>query len=232
MQCFRGATAVEVIAVRVDAGEDLLASVNQVVSDCQVAAGAVISGTGTLEQIRLEVPANLLWPPAVYAVEKQGPGQIISAQGHVTNGTAELFVSVARRNEVHAGKVMPGNKVLHTVELTLLRAGNTRWQRTGDPQTGVPLLQAAAPPSQTAISLMGRPIDPNALALVPQAVIRKHMCLPVARSADTLVVAMTDPNNPFAIDELREVTGLRIQAVAVPARELMPAIQQVLGARP
>lgn len=229
MQFFRGATAVEVIAVRVDAGEDLLASLNQVVSDCQVAAGAVISGCGTLEQIRLEVPANLLWPPVAYAVEKQGPGQIISAQGHVANGYAELYVSVARRNEVHAGKVMPGNKVLHAVELSLLRAGNTRWQRSGHPQTGVPLLQAGAPPVQTTVTLMGRPIDPNALALVTPALLRKHSCLPVARSADTLVVAMTDPNNPFAIDELREATGLRIQTVAVPARDLMPALQQVLG---
>lgn len=229
MQFFRGATAVEVIAVRVDAGEDLLASLNQVVADCQVAAGSVISGCGTLEQIRLEVPANLLWPPVAYAVEKQGPGQIISAQGHVASGQAELYLSVARRNEVHAGKVMPGNKVLHTVELALLRAGNTRWQRTGHPQTGVPLLQAGAPAAPPNVTLMGRPIDPNALALVTPALIRKHSCLPVARSADTLVVAMTDPNNPFAIDALREATGLRIQAVGVPARELMPAIQHVLG---
>ena len=231
MQYFRGATAVEYIAVRIDAGEDLLEAVGRAVSELQLAAGAILTGTGVLEHIHLEVPANLMWPPTVYAVEKQGPGQIISAQGHVTTAGAELYLTVARRNEVHAGKVMTGTRVLHYAEFTILRAGNTRWTRASHPQTGVPLLQAvaAAPPAQ--VTLMGRPIDPNAMALVPPALLRKHGCLPVAKTADTLVVAMADPNNPFAIDDLRAATGLRIQAVAVPAKDLGPALQQALAGR-
>jgi predicted DNA-binding protein with PD1-like motif len=231
MQIFRGGTAVEVLAVRIDAGEDLVTSLNQVVSDTQLAAGAIVSGCGNLEHMHLEVPANLLWPPTVFAIEKQGPGLIISAQGHIANGYPELYLTVARRNEIHAGRVMPGTKVLHYAEFSILRVGNTRWTRMAHPQTGVPQLQAiSAAPAQAAASvmLMGRPIDPNAVALVPKALLQKHSCLPVAKSGDTLVVAMTDPNNPFAIDDLRQATGLRIQAVAVAAQDLMPALQQVL----
>jgi predicted DNA-binding protein with PD1-like motif len=229
LQYFRGATAVEVIAVRVDAGEDLLAQMNQVVSDCQLTAGAILSGCGNLEHMHLEVPANLSWPPAVYAFEKQGPGQIVSVQGHIANGYPELYMTVARRNEVHAGKVMPGTRVLHYAEFTVLRAGNTRWTRVGHPQTAVPLLQAVSTQPVSQIILMGRPIDPTAVALVPREMLKKHMCLPVAKSGDTLVVAMTDPNNPFAVDDLRQATGLRIQTVAVPAKDLMPALQQALS---
>jgi type IV pilus assembly protein PilB len=80
--------------------------------------------------------------------------------------------------------------------------------------------------------LLGRPVDPNAIAAIPRALIQKHGCLPVAKTADTLVVAMTDPNNPFAIDDLRQACGLRIQTVAVPARDLMPALQQLLTPKP
>lgn len=230
MQCFRGATAVEVIAVRVDAGEELLAALGQAVSELQLVAGAILTGCGTLEHIHLEVPANVCWPPTVYAIEKAGPGEIISAQGHIVTGGFELQLTVARRNEVHAGKVMSGTRVLHAAEFTILRAGNTRWGRVPHPQTGVPLLQAAAPPTAAApITLMGRPIDMNAVALVPQMLLRKHTCIPVARSGDTLVVAMSDPNNPFALDDLRQATGLRIQGVAVTAAELVPAIQRLLG---
>jgi len=233
MQIFRGGTAVEVIAVRVDAGEDLLGALNQVVSETQIAAGAIVSGTGNLEHMHLEVPANLLWPPTVFAVEKQGPGLIISAQGHIANGYPELHLTVSRRNEVHAGKVMSGTRVLHFAEFSILRVGNTRWTRVGHPQTGVPQLQASmpAPPVSSTVSLGGRPVDPNAIALVPKALLQRHNCLPVARSGDTLVVAMADPNNLFALDDLRTATGLRIQPVAVDSRELMPALQQVLAAR-
>jgi hypothetical protein len=137
---------------------------------------------------------------------------------------------VARRNEVHAGKVMAGTRILHFAELTILRAGNARWTRVPHPQTGVPLLhaQAAGQVPQGAVTLRGHAVDMTALALVPKELMRRHGVLPVAKSGDTLVVAMTDPNNPFAIDDLRQVTGMRIQAVAVPAQELLPVLQQVL----
>lgn len=230
MQYFRGATAMEVIAVRVDAGEDLLESLNRVVSETQLAAGAILSGCGHLEHFLLEVSANMNWPPAVYAIEKQGPADIISVGGHIANGYPELYLTVAKRNEVFAGKVMPGTRVLHFAEFALLRAGNTRWTRVGHPQTGVPLLQAqtAGQAPQAQITVMGRPIDLTAVNLVPRELLRRHGVLPVAKSGDTLVVAMADPNNPFAIDDLRQATGLRIQTVAVPARDLMPALQQIL----
>jgi type IV pilus assembly protein PilB len=76
---------------------------------------------------------------------------------------------------------------------------------------------------------MGRPVDVAAIALVPAALIRKHRALPVARTADTLVVAMPDPNDPFAIDDFRAATGLRVQPVAVPPAELMRAIEQLVA---
>jgi len=231
MQYFRGAMTAELIAVRVDAGEDVLESLGRVTVETQVAAGSIISGCGTLEHIRLEVPATLVYPSTTYAIEKQGPGQIVSAQGTVLSGAVELYLTVARRNEVHAGQVMAGTKALHSAEFTLLRAGNARWTRVPHPQSGVPLLQAIAPGAPPAVTLMGRPIDPNALALVPQELMRRHVCMPVARTADTLVGAMSDPNNPVALDDLRNATGLRIQTVQVDGRELVPALQQVLAGR-
>jgi predicted DNA-binding protein with PD1-like motif len=231
MQYFRGATAVEVIAVRVDAGEDLLEAMNRVISETQIAAGTIISGCGNLEHIHLGVSANVNWPPTVYAIEKQGPADIISAGGHIASGYPELYLTITKRNEVNAGKVMPGTTILHYAEFSILRAGNTRWTRVGHPQTAVPLLQAqgAAQAPSTQITMMGRPIDMTAVNLVPKELLRRHGVLPVAKSGDTLVVAMTDPSNPFAIDDLRAATGLRIQAVAVPGQELMPALQQVLA---
>jgi predicted DNA-binding protein with PD1-like motif len=229
MQLFRGGTAVEVLAVRLDAGEEVCASLAQVVGDLDLAAGVVLTGCGSLEHIHLEVPVTQTWPSAVIDVDKQGPGQILTAQGHVASGGLELYLTVARRNETFAGKAMPGTRVLHTVELSILRVGNTRWARVGHPETGIPQLQAVTASPPVSVTLMGRPVDPNAVAAVPQALMRKHVCLPVAKSPDTLVVAMTDPSNPFAIEELREATGLRIQTVAVPAHELLPALQKVVS---
>jgi predicted DNA-binding protein with PD1-like motif len=231
VEYFRGGSAVEVIALRVDTGEDVLQSLKKAVSEMQLAAGAVLSGSGVLEHFVLEVPAALYYPSPAYAIDKQGPGQIVSAQGQIASGDVELNVTIARRNELFAGRVMEGTKVAHTVELVLLRAGNTRWARTAHPTTGIPQLQAVTASPAGSVMLMGRPIDPNAAALVPKPLLQKHQCIPVARSEDTLVVAMADPSNPFAIDDLREATGLKIQTVGVPAKELLPALHQLLTGR-
>ena len=232
MQYFRGGSALEVIAVRFDAGEDLVERLGQVVTDLGLAAGVVLAGCGTLEHTRLETPAAHGRPLITTTTERSGVLLLVSAQGHVIGGGVDLHISVSRRGELSAGKALAGTRVLDTVELTLLRVGNTRWTRVPHVETGVAQWQAAggaaSVPDQP-IVLRGRPLDLSLLGLIPRALLQKHACLPVARSENTLVVAMVDPNNPFALDELREATGLRIQAVGLDARELIPALREVLG---
>src|SRR5205085_2872692 len=138
---------------------------------------------------------------------------------------------LSRRNEIFCGQVMPGTVVLHSAEFVVLRAGGMRWAFPPAPETGVPALQAVAPLGAAPVTLLGRPVDVSAVALVPAAMIRRHQALPVARTADTLVVAMADPNNPFAIDDFRAATGLRVQPVAVPPQELLRAIEVALTGR-
>ena len=74
-------------------------------------------------------------------------------------------------------------------------------------------------------------MDPRAISLVPKRLMQQHQCVPVGKTQDTLVVAMVDANNPFAIDDLRAATGLRIQAVQVPAQELHPVLSTILGSQ-
>jgi predicted DNA-binding protein with PD1-like motif len=234
MNVYRGATAVEVIAIRLDRGDDLADSLARAARDLQLAAGAVISGAGSLTRFALETIATETYPPAVNVVEKQGPGQIIAAQGIIASESLSVTLTVARRTEIFCGQALPGTLVLHSAEFVVLRAGGTRWAYPPQAETGAPMLEAVAPPSAHAaapLTLLGRPVDVTAVALVPPGLIRRHHALPVARTSDTLVVAMADPNNPFAIDDFRAATGLRVQAVAVPPQELLRAIEMALTGR-
>jgi len=63
----------------------------------------------------------------------------------------------------------------------------------------------AAPPA-----LVCKP-EPAALAAVSESLVRRHPILPLALEKRTLHVAMRDPCDPTAIDEVAFVTGLRIQ---------------------
>jgi type IV pilus assembly protein PilB len=54
-------------------------------------------------------------------------------------------------------------------------------------------------------------VDPDVLKLVPENLVTKYNLIPVLKLADTLTVALTDPFNLYALDELRFVTGLEIE---------------------
>ncbi|HEY6867351.1 MAG TPA: type IV-A pilus assembly ATPase PilB, partial [Candidatus Eisenbacteria bacterium] len=53
--------------------------------------------------------------------------------------------------------------------------------------------------------------DPNLTRLIPGDVASKFMALPVARSGRRLVVAMANPTNIFAIDDIKFITGYEIE---------------------
>jgi type IV pilus assembly protein PilB len=56
-------------------------------------------------------------------------------------------------------------------------------------------------------------IDPDVLKFIPHAIAKKHHCVPVQRAGSTLVVAMSDPANIYAIDDLKFLTGYNIEVV-------------------
>src|SRR5687767_631087 len=50
-------------------------------------------------------------------------------------------------------------------------------------------------------------IDPAAVAVIPEALARNHQVLPLSFDDERLVVAMTDPTNVIALDDLRTASG-------------------------
>jgi len=70
------------------------------------------------------------------------------------------------------------------------------------------------------------PVDRAAVALVSAAVCRRRTVLPVAFEAGALKVAMADPGNIMAIDDLRTVTGMQIHAVVAVHDNLLRAIDR------
>src|SRR5688572_26538054 len=67
--------------------------------------------------------------------------------------------------------------------------------------------------SLPSINLNDFEIDNDVLKLIPRDVARKHMVMPVNRAGATLVVAMADPSNIYAIDELKFLTQYNIEPV-------------------
>ena len=64
-----------------------------------------------------------------------------------------------------------------------------------------------------AINLAEFDIEPEVISLVSKDVATKHKVVPVNRAGNSLIVAMADPSNILAIDDLKFVTGYNIEVV-------------------
>jgi type IV pilus assembly protein PilB len=70
------------------------------------------------------------------------------------------------------------------------------------------------------------------LTLLPRALCERHIVLPVSRAGSSLIVAMVDPSNLGAIDELKFVTGYNIEPVIATETAIRAAIARYYGAKP
>lgn len=73
------------------------------------------------------------------------------------------------------------------------------------------------------------PPDPKAARLVSEWVARRHRVVPVRLEGDRLVVAMVDPTNVMAIDDIRRLTSLAVSPVLAAEEDIDSAIQHVFG---
>ena len=75
------------------------------------------------------------------------------------------------------------------------------------------------------IQLDGIRIDAEIIQLVPRDIAERHLCLPVNRAGNSLIVAMADPANLSAIDDLKFSTGFSIEVVVASEQSIREAIQ-------
>jgi type IV pilus assembly protein PilB len=77
-----------------------------------------------------------------------------------------------------------------------------------------------------AISLKDFDVDEEVLKLVPKAAAEKHQVVPVNRAGSSLIVAMTDPSNIFAIDDIKFLTGYNVEVVVASEQAIREAIDR------
>ena len=80
------------------------------------------------------------------------------------------------------------------------------------------------------VELADYPVDRTAVALVPAALCKRHEVLPISVAGDSILVAMADPGDVFALDDIRAATRMRVNAVVVERGDLLSAMGRFLRA--
>ena len=79
------------------------------------------------------------------------------------------------------------------------------------------------------ISLSGIIIDPQIVRLIPEMLARRYKVIPFAKEGNNLKVAMVDPLNVFAIDDLKKASNCQIFPSVATETEIQNAIDQHYG---
>ena len=79
------------------------------------------------------------------------------------------------------------------------------------------------------IALAQFEIDPGVIKLVPADTAQKYQIVPLSRAGATLTIAMTDPTNVFAMDDIKFMTGYNVEPVVASETAVIEAIARYYG---
>jgi type IV pilus assembly protein PilB len=83
-----------------------------------------------------------------------------------------------------------------------------------------------------AINLSYFEVEPNVVKLIPFETAKRHQVLPISRVGPSLTLAMVDPTNVYAMDEIKFMTGLNIEPVVASEAAILERIEKLYNSVP
>lgn len=78
----------------------------------------------------------------------------------------------------------------------------------------------------TSVDLANYRINPKIISLIPENIARRYSLIPIDKKDNKLIVAMSDPFNIFAIDDIKLLTGMEIDVVVSLKSVILKAIDR------
>lgn len=76
------------------------------------------------------------------------------------------------------------------------------------------------------INLSKYKVDPQVLKLIPKKIVKNYKIIPLSVLGNTLTVALSDPLNVFAMDDIKVLTGFEVSPVLATEKDIKDAIRQ------
>jgi type IV pilus assembly protein PilB len=136
-------------------------------------------------------------------------GELILRAGLITEQQLQQALAEQKRTGGRLGSILVASGFVQEEDITELLSE----------QYGVP-----------SINLSHFEIDPAVVKLVPAAVARKYFLIPINRTGSTLTIAIADPSNVSAIDDINFMTGYHVEPVVASEMAIREAIDKYYGA--
>jgi len=135
-------------------------------------------------------------------------------------------------NNMRLGEILMGLKYITKPELDLALAQQEKTNR----KLGAVLLDLGFVTAEQLINALDEQyhsyvvnldqiyIPPEIPLLIPEKLARRHTIIPIKLEGDTITLAMQNPANIFAVDDVKLATGLQVKAVGAVSEQVQKAI--------
>jgi predicted DNA-binding protein with PD1-like motif len=108
------------IVVRLDQGDDVLASISEAIKANRIEDGYVASGIGTLDNCVMHMITTTGYPAGEYFGEWHGvPLELVSISGIIADGLPHLHMVISDKDKAVAGHLEPGCSILYLGEVVV-----------------------------------------------------------------------------------------------------------------
>ena len=76
------------------------------------------------------------------------------------------------------------------------------------------------------VNLSDFEVSPEVLKILPKEVVTRHQVVPINKSGSVLMIAMADPSNIYAIDDIKFITNLQVEVVVASEQAIAEAIEK------
>jgi len=135
-----GAQIAELYRVRLDRGDLLLETIQDVIRRNGIADGAVLTAAGSLQECTYHRVKSLAEKPEDEFITVKEPMEILNINGLIAGGEPHLHLTLAGAHGAFGGHLENGCRVLYRAEVTIARFSGPALARKPS-QAGVPVLQ-------------------------------------------------------------------------------------------
>jgi uncharacterized protein len=138
-ESFGGARVAEVYRIRLDRGDLLLETIEDVIQKYAIDDGAVLSAAGSLQECTFHRVKSLAQKPEQEFTTVKEPMEILNISGMIAGKEPHLHMTLSGAKGAFGGHLEKGCRVLYRAELSIAKFSGTPLARKPN-QAGVPIL--------------------------------------------------------------------------------------------
>ena len=141
MDIIDGMKVEEIICVYMEYGDDFHECIEKAARERDIRSGAILSAVGTFDRARIHHITHTDFPSDDRFVELEGPIELCSVDGVIADYMPHMHCTMAvRGDELFAGHLEPGCKVLYLAEVVIARFSGRALKRDSHPRLDTPRL--------------------------------------------------------------------------------------------